>query len=81
VLSVAKLMGLKTVFSEHSLYNFKDLASINLNKLSKWSMKDIDAAICVSHVCKENFCLRTSFSSKDTFVIPNAVDSSRFFPN
>ena len=81
VLSVAKLLGLKTVFTEHSLFNFKDLASINLNKLNKWSSKDLDAVICVSHVCKENFCVRTSFEPKDTFVISNAVDPSRFYPD
>ena len=81
VLAAAKLLGLKTVFTEHSHFNFGDLAGINLNKLSKWSMKDVDAAICVSHCCKENFYLRTAFNPNDSFVIPNAVDPDIFYPD
>jgi phosphatidylinositol glycan class A protein len=76
----AKLYGLKTVFTEHSLFGFHDMAGINLNKLSKWAMRDLDAAICVSNACKDNFCLRTKFNPNACFTIPNAVDSMRFFP-
>ena len=48
VMSVAKCYGVKTVNTEHSLFGYKDAAGINLNKLSKWSFRDLDAAICVS---------------------------------
>jgi phosphatidylinositol glycan class A protein len=61
VLMAAKSMGLKTVFTEHSLFTFNDLFGIHLNKLVKWSFRDLDAAICVSHACKENFVLRASY--------------------
>ena len=77
----AKLYGLKTVFTEHSLFGFHDMAGINLNKLSKWAMRDLDAAICVSNACKDNFCLRTKFNPNACFTIPNAVDSMRFYPD
>ena len=77
----AKSMGLKTVFTEHSLFTFNDLFGIHLNKLVKWSFRDLDAAICVSHACKENFVLRASYDPEKAFVIPNAVDSSRFTPD
>jgi len=39
---------LKTVFTEHSLFGFNDMAGINLNKISKWNFRDLDAAIAVS---------------------------------
>lgn len=81
VLMAAKSMGLKTVFTEHSLFTFNDLFGIHLNKLVKWSFRDLDAAICVSHACKENFVLRAKYEPEKAFVIPNAVDSSRFTPD
>ena len=81
VIMAAKLYGLKTVFTEHSLFGFHDAAGINLNKLLKWAVRDLDAAICVSNACKDNFCLRTKFNPNSCFTIPNAVDSLRFYPD
>lgn len=77
----AKSYGLKTVFTEHSLYAFNDFFSIHLNKLIKWSFRDLDAAICVSHACKDNFVLRAKLDPRKSFTIPNAVDSNRFTPD
>jgi len=77
----AKAYGLKTVFTEHSLFGFDDAAGVNLNKISKWALRDLDAAICVSLACKENFCLRTKINPRHCFTIPNAVDSQRFYPD
>lgn len=77
----AKSYGLKTVFTEHSLFGYNDFTGIHLNKLIKWSFRDIDAAICVSHACKDNFVLRAKVDPAKTFTIPNAVDSNRFTPN
>ena len=48
VISLAKVYGIKTVFTEHSLFGYQDAAGINLNKLCKWAFRDLDAAICVS---------------------------------
>lgn len=81
VLMTAKSMGLKTVFTEHSLFSFNDAMGIHLNKLIKWSFRDLDAAICVSHACKDNFVLRAKFNPHKTFTIPNAVDSDKFTPD
>ena len=77
----AKSMGLKTVFTEHSLFSFNDAMGIHLNKLIKWTFRDLDAAICVSHACKDNFVLRAKFNPHKTFTIPNAVDSDKFTPD
>lgn len=44
-------------------------------------MSDIDACICVSHINKENLSLRAAINPRNIYVIPNAVDASRFKPN
>lgn len=77
----AKSYGLKTVFTEHSLFGYNDMTGIHLNKIIKWSFRDLDAAICVSHACKDNFVLRAKIDPSQTFTIPNAVDSQKFTPD
>lgn len=81
ILMAAKSYGLKTVFTEHSLFGYGDFHGIHLNKLIKWSFRDLDAAICVSNACKDNFVLRAKFDPIKSFTIPNAVDSKRFNPS
>jgi phosphatidylinositol glycan class A protein len=81
VMMAAKSYGLKTVFTEHSLFGYNDFTGIHLNKVIKWSFRDLDAAICVSHACKENFVLRAKVDPRKTFTIPNAVDSDKFTPD
>lgn len=43
------LMGIRTVFTDHSLFGFEDAASILTNKLLVGTLKNVDAVICVSH--------------------------------
>jgi phosphatidylinositol glycan class A protein len=81
VLMAAKACDVKTCFTEHSLFSFNEEFSINLNKIVKWTMRDLDAAICVSNACKDNFVLRAGYDPTRTFTIPNAVDSVRFTPD
>lgn len=45
----SKTMGLKAVFTDHSLFGFADASSILTNKLLKFTLSDIDHVICVSH--------------------------------
>jgi phosphatidylinositol glycan class A protein len=45
----AHLMGVRTVFTDHSLFGFEDAASILTNKLLEAALKNVDAVICVSH--------------------------------
>lgn len=77
----AKTLGIRTVFTDHSLFGFADAASIHINKTLKWILTDVDAAICVSHTNKENLSLRAAINPKIIYVIPNAVDTTRFTPN
>ena len=78
---VAKTMGLKVIYTDHSLFGFGDAASINLNKEMKVIMSDSDAAICVSYTCKENLALRAQLDPRIIYTIPNAVDTTKFTPD
>jgi len=73
-------MGLRTVFTDHSLFGFSDAGSILTNKLLKFTMSDVDHVICVSHTCKENTVLRASLDPLMVSVIPNAVVAENFQP-
>ncbi|KAK6204965.1 uncharacterized protein RJT21DRAFT_117445 [Scheffersomyces amazonensis] len=75
-----RTMGLKTVFTDHSLLGFADVGSILGNKALKFTLSDIGHVICVSHTCKENTVLRASLDPLDVSVIPNAVISQDFYP-
>ena len=76
----ARTMGLRTVFTDHSLFGFADAASILTNKLLKFTLSDVDHVICVSHTCKENTVLRASLDPFMVSVIPNAVVAENFRP-
>ncbi|GAB9476539.1 Phosphatidylinositol n-acetylglucosaminyltransferase gpi3 subunit [Globisporangium polare] len=81
-LAQAKAMGggLRTVYTDHSLFGFADAASVHLNKIMKFSLSTVDHAISVSHTCKENLVLRASLSPDIVSTIPNAVDATKFTP-
>ena len=81
VMMTAKALGVKTVITEHTLFPFGSLETVHLNKLCKWYLKDVDAAIGVSHACKDNFVLRAKIDPNICFTIPNAVDTGKFHPN
>uniref|UniRef100_A0A7M6DNK1 phosphatidylinositol N-acetylglucosaminyltransferase n=1 Tax=Clytia hemisphaerica TaxID=252671 RepID=A0A7M6DNK1_9CNID len=76
-----KSMGLKTVFTDHSLFGFADVSSILTNKLLEFTLTDIDHVICVSNTSKENTVLRASIHPDKVSVIANAVDSDVFTPD
>lgn len=77
----AQTMGLKTVFTDHSLFGFADIGSLMGNKLLKFALSDVGHVICVSHTCKENTVLRASLNPLMVSVIPNAVISEDFTPS
>ncbi|OLL26534.1 Phosphatidylinositol N-acetylglucosaminyltransferase gpi3 subunit [Neolecta irregularis DAH-3] len=77
----ARTMGLRTCFTDHSLFGFADVGSILTNKLLKFTMSDVDHIICVSHTCKENTVLRAALDPSTVSVIPNAVIADNFRPD
>ncbi|CAN6991506.1 unnamed protein product [Brassica oleracea var. botrytis] len=51
-----------------------------MNKVLQFTLADIDQAICVSHMSKENTVLRSGLAPGKVFMIPNAVDIAMFKP-
>ena len=47
----AGTMGCHTVFTDHSLFGFRDASGILMNKLLKFTLSNISHVICVSHIC------------------------------
>ncbi|KAH8999563.1 transferase [Lactarius akahatsu] len=76
----AHLLGVRTVFTDHSLFGFADAASILTNKLLEGMLRNVDAAICVSHIGRENTVLRANLPPKSVYVIPNAIVADHFCP-
>lgn len=79
----ARTLGIKTVFTDHSLFSLdEDAASVLTNKLLRFVLSDVDRVVCVSYTGKENTVLRAAIKDPDRIVsvIPNAVDSTRFYP-
>ncbi|KAG2430402.1 hypothetical protein HYH02_013763 [Chlamydomonas schloesseri] len=78
----ASSLGLKVVFTDHSLFGFADAGSILLNKVLKAVLgADVHGVICVSHTSRENTVLRACLPPAAVAVIPNAVDTSQFTPD
>jgi len=80
-ITYAAELGLGSVYTDHSLFGFDDLASIVLNRVLKVTMSTLGAAICVSHTCRENYILRSKVLPSIVHVIPNAVDTTKFTPD
>ncbi|TBU31407.1 transferase [Dichomitus squalens] len=76
----AHLLGVRTVFTDHSLFGFDDAASILTNKLLEAALRNVDAAICVSHTGRENTVLRARLQPSVVHVIPNALVADQFKP-
>lgn len=78
---LARILGIPTTFTDHSLFNFDDVSSIVTNKLLRITLSPPEiTVICVSHTGKENTCLRAHISSNRVWVIPNAVIGPCFQP-
>lgn len=73
-------LGVRTVFTDHSLFGFDDAASILTNKLLEGALRNADRVICVSHTGRENTVLRARLFPEATYVIPNAIVADQFKP-
>ncbi|KAL8291788.1 hypothetical protein RQP46_002046 [Phenoliferia psychrophenolica] len=76
----ARTMGVKVVFTDHSLFGLGNMAEIWGNKMLKGCLSDVEGVICVSHTGKENTVLRGALNPSIVHVIPNAVVASHFRP-
>ncbi|XP_011403007.2 PREDICTED: N-acetylglucosaminyl-phosphatidylinositol biosynthetic protein-like [Amphimedon queenslandica] len=75
------VLGLPTVFTDHSLFGFADISSIITNKFLEFFLSDVSRVICVSYTSKENTVLRAALDPNIVNVIPNAIDSLMFSPD
>ncbi|KAH8116175.1 glycosyltransferase family 4 protein [Phellopilus nigrolimitatus] len=74
-------LGVRTVFTDHSLFGFEDAASILTNKLLEATLANVDGVICVSHTGRENTVLRSGILPSIVHVIPNALVVDQFKPS
>jgi phosphatidylinositol glycan class A protein len=77
----AAAMGLPSVYTDHSLFQFDDLAGVLLNRVLETTLSTLNGAICVSHACRDNLILRAKLNPSRITVIPNAVDPPSFAPS
>ena len=77
----ASALNIPCVYTDHSLFGFDDLAGVILNRVLQTTLSTVNAAICVSNACRDNFILRTNIDPKRVHVIPNAVDPTKFVPS
>nr|CAG4650931.1 EOG090X0515 [Simocephalus serrulatus]SVE94203.1 EOG090X0515 [Simocephalus serrulatus] len=78
---IARLLGLKAIFTDHSLNGFADVSAILTNKLLEITLSGCNHCICVSHTGKENTVLRAKVPADQVSVIPNATDTTLFKPD
>jgi phosphatidylinositol glycan class A protein len=79
-IAYAAEMGLASVYTDHSLFGFDDLASVILNRVMKATLSTVNAIICVSHTCRENLIMRANIDPTIVHAIPNAIDANKFTP-
>lgn len=80
-MAIGKLLKLRVVFTDHSLFGFADLSAVVTNKFLEIALSTCNHCICVSHTGKENTVLRACVPQNQVSVIPNAVDTALFTPN
>nr|CAG4646216.1 EOG090X0515 [Macrothrix elegans] len=78
---IGRLLGLKAVFTDHSLNGFADVSATLTNKLLELTLAGCNHCICVSHTGKENTVLRARVPADLVSVIPNATDTTLFQPD
>ena len=76
----AHLMGVRTVFTDHSLFGFDDAASILTNKLLEAALRNVDAVICVSNTGCVSTSRSNSFISFVHCSRENTVLRARLYP-
>lgn len=77
----ARTLGKHVVFTDHSLFAFNDLTCVNINKVVKCFLTDVDQTISVSYLGREDIILRALLNPRICNAIPNAIDFTQFKPN
>ena len=89
------LLGIRSVFTDHSLFGFGDAVGVLTNKLLAGALRNVDGGICVSNtgyvscprkgmkliIRRENTVLRAQLDPNLVYVIPNALIADQFKPS
>ncbi|KAI4291337.1 phosphatidylinositol N-acetylglucosaminyltransferase subunit A [Pancytospora philotis] len=76
----ASHLGIRTVMTDHSVFEFGKIERILCDSLSYLICKSLDRAICVSNTARLNTAKRTCLPLGLIRVIPNGVDPRLFYP-
>ncbi|SIO73705.1 phosphatidylinositol glycan, class A [Babesia microti strain RI] len=74
------ILGCRTIYTDHSLFSFKESACIILNRVLEEFLTHTDKCICVSYASKYNLVLRTKIDPQKVTIIENALDANSFVP-
>ena len=77
----ANLMGIRTTFTDHSLFSWRLNGPVFLNKCCRYALPKCQALFCVSETSKANICLRGWLDPSKCHVIPNAIINEDFTPD
>lgn len=72
----AQTLNLKSVFTDHSLFETGAIENIVVNRVLRFILGGIDRIICVSYSLKENLIERTGVDGSIVHVVPNAVSKT-----
>lgn len=76
----ANNLNIKTVLTDHSLFEIAKFERVVVNELSRFICKNLDWVICVSNISKENTHMRLQTPLDRISVIPNGIVPENFYP-
>lgn len=76
----ANHLNIKTVLTDHSVFEFGKFERIVCDALSVLVCKNLDRGICVSNIARINTERRTGIPLDSIEVIPNGIDPRYFYP-
>ena len=81
LLHIGSLLNIPSVFTDHSLFDFREIGSIKITKVTRCIYNDVDQFISVSNINKDNLFHRVSCNDMSKFnIIPNCIDFNFFKP-
>jgi len=76
----ANSLNIKTVITDHSLFEVAKLERVLVNGLTRFICRNVDWGICVSRISRDNTHLRTGIPLDRISVIPNGIIPENFHP-
>ena len=73
-----RALGVRTLFTDHSLLGLGTAGQAIINKLLKFLLAGAQRVVCVSGVSRENTVLRGAVPPGRVHVVPNGVDGEAF---